>query len=175
MVAREWVRWWTKVGWNEVIFFSVWDGEMRWFFFQYEIVKWGDFFSYEMLSIYYEVVTAGFNEFHVLFWTQMQQKTPEHISQVITSKHYVPLEHFGQDQQHTWCLQPARIWIGRYQLKNTTDSRTHQSSDNQQTLHISGIFRTWSTAYVMTAASENLDWTISVEKCSRLQNTSVKW
>ena len=136
------MRWW-----NEVIFFSVWDSEMRWFFF-----------SYEMLSICYEVVTAGFNELQVLFWTQMQQKTPEHISQVTTRKRYVPLEHFGHDQQHTWRLRPARIWIGRYQLKNAADSRTHQSSDNQQTLHISGIFRTWSTAYVMTAASEHLDW-----------------
>ena len=80
-----------------------------------------------MLSICYEVVTAGFNKLKVLLITDAAK-----------------------------------------------DSRTHQSSDNQQALYTSGTFRTLSTAYVMTAASENLDWTISVEKCSRLQNTSVK-
>ena len=83
------------------------------------------------------------------------QQTPR-LQNMSTSKCYTSREYFGHDQQHTWWLQPGRIWIGRYQLKNAADSRTHQSSDNQQTLHILGIFRTWSTAYVMTSARENL-------------------
>ena len=109
--------------------------------------------TFQLWSAAY-MMTAASESLNQKTVSRKMQQTPEHI--MTTRKHYVPLEHFRHHHQHTWWLQPARIWIGRYELKNAADSRTHQSSDNQQTLHISGIFRTWSTAYVMTAASENL-------------------